>query len=133
MIHGQLGKWRRVKGATSFACAGLFSFLIGDLSRPANAGEFDRSMLPPTVAGPARCDSGGVFKDSGHCKRISGYVAAGSRFEANEIGGRSSAFGPLDPPEFVGAIRAAGAALIAMPAAGLDRIFLPPSAADESH
>jgi hypothetical protein len=105
----------------SFACAALFASFI----------------CSPAAAGPARCDSGGeglvVLKGSGACKRITGYIAAGARFGTDEqIGGRQSPFGKLDPPEFMGAIRAAGAAIIAVPAAGVDRIFLPSGSADEA-
>jgi hypothetical protein len=136
MIHPQLGKRRGVRGVLSFAYAPLFAFLVGGPMGLARAGEFDRSTLPAAVAHPARCDGRneglGVLKDFGDCKRISGYIAAGARFGADEqIGGAPSPFGKLDAPEFVGAVRAAGAALIAVPA-GLDRIFLPPSAADEA-
>ena len=132
MIHRQLGNRRGVRGAASFACAGIFGFLIGAMSRPANAGEFDRSALP-VAAGTARCDSGGeaVFKDSGDCKRISGYIAAGAGFGAEQIGGRLHRFGPLDAPEFVGGMRPSGAAVIDAPA-GQDRYFLPPGPGDEA-
>jgi len=135
MIHPQLGNRRRVKRAASFACAGLFSLLIICPSGPASAGEVDRSTLPAAGADAAQCDSPdapGLRKTSGDCKRISGYIAAGARFGADEVGGVPSPFGPLNAPEFVGAVRAAGAALIAVPAAGLDRIFLAPNAADEA-
>ena len=38
-------------------------------------------------------------------------------------GGLPAPFGPLDAPEFVGAVRAARATVIEAPAAGLDRLF----------
>jgi hypothetical protein len=137
MIHRQLVQPRSIKRVSSLACAGLFSFLFGIPSGPATAGEFDRSTLPAAAADPAQCGSGseasGLVKDSGDCKRISGYIAAGARFGTDgEIGGHSSPLGPLDAPEFVGAVRAAGAALIGAPAAGLGRIFAAPSPADEA-
>ena len=101
------------------SCAALFAFLIGS----------------PAVAGPARCDSGqglGVLKDSGACKRISGYIAAGARFGSDqEIGGRPSPFGRLDAPEFVGSVRASGATIIDAPS-GQDRFYLPPGPGDEA-
>ena len=136
MIHRQLGERRKVKGAASFACAALFGFLIGGPLRPASAGEFDRSTLPAEVADPAQCDSGGeglgVLKNSGDCRRISGYIAAGARLgTGDEIGGRPSPFGPLDAPEFVGGVRPSGAAIIDAPA-GQDRLFLPPAPGDEA-
>ena len=103
---------------------------------PASAGEVDRSTLHAAAAGPAKCGSGeraGLVKDPGACRRISGYVAAGSRWGTDEgVGGRRSPFGPLDAPRFVGAVRAAGAALMAAPAAGLERILAVPNAADEA-
>ncbi|HEY1453215.1 MAG TPA: hypothetical protein VGF57_07105 [Roseiarcus sp.] len=118
--------------AMRFARAPLLAFVVGGSPGLATAGDFDRSTLPAAVVGPARCDSGGagpgVLKGSGDCKRISGYIAAGARPD-EQIGGRSAPFGPLDAPEFVGAVRAAGAALIAAPA-GLDRLFQPARAAD---
>jgi hypothetical protein len=136
MVHPRLGNRRGVKGAAALACSGLFSLLIGVPSGPAGAGEFDRSTLPAAATRPAQCGSSeasGLLKDSGDCKRISGYIAAGARSgSVDEIGGHRSPFGPLDAPEFVGSIKAAGAALIAAPAAGLDRIFLPPHASDEA-
>jgi hypothetical protein len=135
MIHRQPGKRSRIKKAASFACAGLLSLFIICPARPASAGEVDRSTLPAAAADPAKCDSPepqALRKNSGECKRISGYIAAGARFGAEEVGGVPSPFGPLNAPEFVGAVRAAGAALIAVPAAGLDRIFLPPNAGNEA-
>jgi hypothetical protein len=136
MIQRQLGPRRRVGGAISLTCAPLFAFIIGGPSGPASAGEFDRSTLPAAVAGPAHCDSRGdgfgAFKDTGGCKRISGYIAAGARFGSDqEIGGRPSLFGPLDAPEFVGSVRASGAAIIDAPS-GQDRFFLPPGPGDEA-
>jgi len=134
MNYPQLGKGRGVRGSIGFACATLFAFLVGEPTGLATAGEFDRSALPAAVAYPARCDGRnerlGVLKDSGDCKRIRGYVTAGARFgPETQYGAMPTPLGPLDAPEFV---RAGGAALIAAPAAGLDRIFLPPSAADEA-
>jgi hypothetical protein len=134
MIHRQVGNRRKIKEVASFACAGLVSLVIICPSRPASAGEVDRSTLRAAAADAAKCDSPeapGLRKNSGDCKRISGYIAAGARFGADE-NGVPSPFGPLNAPEFVGAVRAAGAALIAVPAAGLDRIFLAPNAADEA-
>jgi len=136
MNHRQLGKRRRIKGAARVTCAGLFGFLIGGPSGPASAGEFDRSTLPAAVADPAQCDDEGegpsLLKDSGDCKRISGYVAAGARLGTDErIGGRRSPFGPLDAPEFVGSVRASGATIIYAPA-GQGRFFLPPGPGDEA-
>ena len=137
MNHRQLGKRRGVRGGIGFACAPLFAFLVGEPTGLARAGEFDRSTLPAAVAYPARCDGRnervGVVKDSGDCKRIRGYITAGARFgPETQKGALPTPRGLLDAPEFVGAVRAAGAALIAAPAAGLDRIFLPPSGADEA-
>jgi hypothetical protein len=135
MIHPQLGKRRGVTGALGFACATLVAFLVGEATGQASAGEFDRSTLP-VVAHPARCDSRndgqGVLKDSGDCRHINGYIGAGGGFQsAAQIGAFPTPFGPLHAPEFVGALRSAGAALIAAPA-GLDRIFAAPSPADEA-
>jgi hypothetical protein len=128
MIHHQLCRAMRL------ACVPLLAFVLGSSSGLASAGEFDRSTLRAAGAAPAPCDSRdpgvGVLKDSRDCKRISGYIAAGARPD-EQIGGRPSPFGPLDAPEFVGSVRSAGAALIAVPA-DLERIFLPPSAADEA-
>jgi len=135
MIHRQLRKRRRIKGAASFAFAGLLTLLISGPSRT-SAGEVDRSTLPAAAAGPTKCGGGeraGLLKDSGDCRRISGYVAGGARLGTDkEIGGRPSLFGPLEAPEFVRAVRATGAALIAAPAAGLERILAVPNAADEA-
>lgn len=110
----------------------LFALLLGGQSELTNAGEFDRSFLPAATVDPAPCGGHGVGEDvrkgTTGCRRISGYVAAGSQFGSDDgIGGRPSPFGKLDAPEFVGAVRAAGAALIGAPAAGLHRIFLSPS------
>jgi hypothetical protein len=136
MIHGQLRNRLRIKGVASFAWAGLFSLLIGCPLRPASAGEVDRSTLPAAVADPARCYSGGgapsLLKDAGDCKRISGYITAGARLGTDEeVGGRNSPFGPLEPPEFVGSVRPSGATVIDAPA-GQDRFFRPPNLADEA-
>ena len=137
MTHPRLGRRRGVRGALSLACASLLALLLCEPLGLARAGEFDRSTLPTAAADPEHCDAGGqrsvgVLKNSRNCRRISGYIAAGAQFgSGGEIGGRESPFGKFDAPEFVGAVRAAGAALIAVPA-GLDRIFLPPSAADEA-
>jgi hypothetical protein len=136
MIHSRLDERRKVKGAASFACAALFGFLIGGSSGPASAGDFDRSTLPAAVADPAQCDSGGegpgVLKDSGNCKRISGYIAAGAWAGGDgPIGGRPSPFRPLDAPEFVGGLRPSGAAIIDAPA-GQGFVFPPPGPADEA-
>jgi hypothetical protein len=120
MIHRQLGKQRGVRGGMSFACAALFaSFICG-----------------AAAAGPARCDSGGeglvVLKDSGACKRITGYIAAGARFGTDEqIGGRPSPFGKLEAPEFVGSARSSSATIIDAPG-GQERLFLPPGPSDEA-
>ena len=96
MIYRQLGKRRGVRGAMSFARGPLFAFLIGSPSGLASAGEFDRSTLPAAVASPARCDATsegpGVLKDSGDCKRISGYIAAGAR------SGKMSKLAAAPPP-----------------------------------
>ena len=134
MIHRQLGKRRSVKGAMSFARGPLFVFLITGPPGLASAGEFDRSTLRAAVAGPARCDGGGeglgVLKDSGDCKRIRGYIAAGAQSgKAEPIGGRPSPFGKLEAPEFVGSVRSTGATIIDAPGAQ-DRFFLPPGSAD---
>jgi hypothetical protein len=136
MNHCQPGKRRRFKGAAGFACAGLLGFLIGAPFQPASAGEFDRSTLPAAAADPAQCGSGseapGLLKDSGDCKRINGYIAAGARFGTDEeTGGPRSLFGPLDAPEFVGGVRASGATMIDAPS-GQDRFFLPPGPGDEA-
>jgi hypothetical protein len=133
MIHRQLGKPRRVKGVASFACVALFGFLMGG---PASAGEFDRSTLPAAVADPAQCggerEASGLLQDSGDCRRISGYSAAGAWAGGDwPIGGRPSPFVPLDAPEFVGGVRPSGAAIIDVPA-GQDRLFPPPGPADEA-
>jgi hypothetical protein len=117
--------------------APLLALLIGGPSGLASAGEFDRSVFPAATADPAPCAGhgagAGVRKGSADYRRISGYIAAGARFGSDDaIGGRPSPFGKLDAPEFVGAVRAAGAALIGAPAAGLHRIFLSPSPGDEA-
>jgi len=136
MIHRQLGAQRRVKAATGLACASLVAFIFGGPSRPASAGELDRSALPAAAAGQARCDSRGerpgFGKDSSDCNRISGYIAAGARFGTDErIGGRPSPFGPLDAPEFVGGARPSGATVIDAPA-GQERFFAPPGPGDDT-
>ena len=97
----------------SLACAPLLALLIGGPVRLASAGEFDRSAFPAATADPARCGGhgagAGVRKGSADCRRISGYVAAGARFgPTTQIGGRPSPFGPLDAPEFVGAVQGGG-------------------------
>jgi hypothetical protein len=136
MIHRQLGKRRRIKGVASFACAALFGFLMGGPLRPASAGEFDRSTLPAAVANPAQCgderEASDLLQDSGDCKRISGYIAAGAWADGDgPIGGRPSLFGPLDAPQFVGGLRPSGAAIIDAPT-GQGFVFPPPGPADET-
>ena len=112
-------------GATRVALGPLLAFVIAS---PAAAGEVDRPTLAAGVAHPARCDGA-----NGDCRRISGYVAAGGGFQpAAQTDAIPTPFGPLHPPEFVGAVRAAGTALIQAPAAGLDRIFSAPSPAAEA-
>ncbi len=118
------------------ACALLLALLLGGPVELASAGGSDRSVFPAASADPAPCGGHGVGlgdrKGAADCRHISGYIAAGARFGADGvIGGRPSPFGKIDAPEFVGSVRSAGAALIAVPA-GLERIFLPPSAADEA-
>jgi hypothetical protein len=135
MIYRQLGKRRGVRGAMSLACAPLFAFLVGAPSELVSAGEFDRSTLPAAAADPAQCDSQGEglgLKDSGDCKRISGYIAAGARLGTDEqIGGHTSPFGPLDAPEFVGSVRPSRATVIEVPA-DQDRLFRSPGSGDEA-
>ena len=135
MIYRQLGKWRSVRGAMSFAFAPLFALLAGAPSELVSAGEFDRSTLPAGAADPAQCDSqseGLGLRDSGDCKRISGYIAAGARFGTDEqIGGHTSPFGPLDAPEFVGSVRPSRATVIDAPA-DQDRLFGSPGSGDEA-
>jgi hypothetical protein len=136
MTHHQLGERRGVRAAMSLACSPLFAFLLGSPLELANAGEFDRSTLPAAAAGPAQCDGRdegqGVLKDSGDCKRINGYIAAGARFGTDEqISGRPSPFGSLDAPEFVGSLRPSGAAVINAPA-GLERFFSSPGPDDHA-
>ena len=98
------------------------------IAGPVAAGEIGRSTFAARVADPARCDGA-----NGDCRRISGYVAAGGGFQpAAQTGALPTPFGPLHAPEFVGAVRAAGAALIEAPAAGFGRIFAAPSPADEA-
>ena len=135
MIYRQLGKRRGVRGAMSFACAPLFALLVGAPSELVSAGEFDRSTLPAAAADPAQCDSQGEgrLKDSGDCKRISGYIAAGARLGTDEqIGGHTSPFGPLDAPEFVGSVRPSRATVIDVPA-DQERFFRSPGSDDEAH
>ena len=121
----------------SFAHGPLFAFLISSPSGLASAGEFDRSTLPAAVAGPARCDAtsegpGVVLKDSGDCKRIRGYIAAGAQSGKDEqFGGRPSPLGKLEAPEFVGSVRSTGATIVDAPE-GKDRFFLPPGSGDEA-
>src|SRR5271165_1474726 len=105
MNRNQFGRRQGVTGATRLACGSLLAFVIAG---PAAAGEFGRSTPAAGVAHPARCDGA-----NGDCRRISGYVAAGGGFQpAAETGAIQTPFGPLDPPKFVGAMRAAGGALI---------------------
>ena len=135
MIYRQLGKRRGVRGAMSFACAPLFALLVGAPSELVSAGEFDRSTLPAAASDPAQCDSQGegLGKDSGDCKRISGYIAAGARLGTDEqIGGHTSPFGPLDAPEFVGSVRPSRATVIDVPA-DQERFFRSPGSGDEAH
>ncbi|MGA8446767.1 MAG: hypothetical protein WB766_16500 [Roseiarcus sp.] len=134
MIYRQLGKRRGVRGAMSFACAPLFALLVGAPSELVSAGEFDRSTLPAAASDPAQCDSQGEgLKDSGDCKRISGYIAAGARLGTDEqIGGHTSPFGPLDAPEFVGSVRPSRATVIDVPA-DQERFFRSPGSDDEAH
>ena len=120
----------------SFACALVFAFVMGGPPGLASAGEFDRSTLPASVSNPAHCDARsdqlGVLKDSGDCKRISGYIAAGALSGKGElILGHPSRFGRLKAPEFVGGARSSGATVIDAPA-GQDRFFLPSGPEDEA-
>ena len=120
----------------SLACAPLFAFLVGAPSELVSAGEFDRSTLPAAAADPAQCDGQGAglggLKDSGGCKRISGYIAAGAGFGSDEqIGGRRSPFSSLAAPEFVAGVRASGVTIIDAPASQ-DRSFPPPGADEQA-
>ena len=125
MNRHHFGRRQGVTGARRLAWGPLLAFLIAG---PAAAGEVGRSTLAAGVAHPARCDGA-----NGECRRISGYVTAGNGFQpAAQTGALPTPFGPLDAPEFVGAVRAAGAALIAAPAAGLDRIFAAPRPGGEA-
>ena len=106
-----------------------------EISPRLSAGEFDRSTLPAAAADPAQCDSQGEglgLRDSGDCKRISGYIAAGARLGTDDqIGGHTSPFGPLDAPEFVGSMRPSRATVIDAPA-DQDRLFRSPGSGDEA-
>ena len=113
-------------GAARLAWGPLLALVI---AAPAAAGKVGRSTLAAGVAHPARCDGA-----NGDCRRISGYVTAGAGSQpAARTGVVPTPFGPLDAPQLVGAVRAAGAALIEAPAAGLERILEAPSHADEAH
>jgi hypothetical protein len=125
MSHHHFGRRQGVTRAASLVWGSFFALVIVG---PAAAGEFGRSTPAAGVAHPARCDGA-----NGDCRRISGYVAAGGGFQpAAETGAIPTPFGPLDPPKFMGAMRAAGGALIQAPAAALERIFAGPSPADEA-
>ena len=119
------GSRQDVIAATHLAWGPLLACVIAG---SAAAGEVGRSTPAAGVVHPARCDGA-----NGDCRRISGYVTAGNGFEpAAQTAALPTPFGPLDAPQLVGAVRAAGAALIEAPAAGLDRIFAAPSRADEA-
>jgi hypothetical protein len=125
MNRHRFGRRQGATRAARLAWGPLLAFVIAS---PIAAGEFGRSTPAAGVAHPARCDGA-----NGDCRRISGYVAAGGGFQpAAETGAIPTPFGPLDPPKFMGAMRAAGGALIQAPAAGLERIFAGPSPADEA-
>ena len=117
-----------------FAFAPLFALLVATPSELVSAGEFDRSTLPAAAADPAHCDSQseGPAKESGDCKRISGYVAAGARFRTDEQTGGH-------PPRSVRSTRRNSSAACALRArrsssapAGLDRFSRSPGSGDEA-
>jgi hypothetical protein len=125
MNRHHFGRRHGAMGTTRLALGLLIALLIAG---PAAAGEIGRSTLAAGVAHPARCDGA-----NGDCRRISGYVTAGNGFQpAAQTGALPAPFGPFHEPEFVGAVRAAGAALIQAPAAGLERILDAPDHADEA-
>jgi hypothetical protein len=124
MIHGFIGASRRVARIVAAVSAPLLAVMGGSLPNAASAGGAapdpqpalrgsycegsDQDLAPPTRAG---------------CARISGYIAAGARFESDErIGGRRDPFAPIDEPAIIGN-QASGLTIVGAPLSG-DR-FLP--------
>jgi hypothetical protein len=60
------------------------------------------------------------------CARISGYIAAGARFE--RIGGRADPFAPIDQPGIAGD-QASGVTIVGAPLSG-EHLSLPESPSD---
>ncbi|MGH6798203.1 MAG: hypothetical protein ACREDI_07455, partial [Roseiarcus sp.] len=119
MIHCQLGIRRTVNWAKTFACASILATVMAWLSGQASAGEIDRGALLRAGGDPAQCGSRGqglgALEDSGDCRRINGYVAAGARFgSADRIDGLPNPFAPLDDPGIAGG-RASGVMIVGAP------------------
>ena len=117
MIHNSIGASRRVVWAIAVS-GPLLTIGLSNLasaggaaapgSQPTLRGSYcegsDQSLAPPARAG---------------CARISGYIAAGARFELDRrVGGRVDPFASLDTPGIAGAHSSSGLVVIGTPFGG---------------
>ena len=125
MIHHSLGASRRLARIIAAVGGPLLVITAGGLSNPASAGGAPAPDPQPTLRG-SYCegsdqDLAPPARASG-CARISGYIAAGARFE--RIGGRADPFAPIDQP--VAGDQASGVTIVGAPLSG-ERLLLPAS------
>jgi len=125
MIHHSLGASRRLARIIAAVGGPLLAITAGGLSNPASAGGAPAPDPQPTLRG-SYCegsdqDLAPPARASG-CARISGYIAAGARFE--RIGGRADPFAPIDQP--VAGDQASGVTIVGAPLSG-ERLLLPAS------
>ena len=106
MIHHSIGASRRVVRAIAAVGGPLLAIIAGgNPSNPASAGSAATTGLEPPLRG-SYCE--GSEQDlappsRAGCARISGYIAAGARFESDgRIGGRPNFFTPLEGPGIAG-------------------------------
>src|SRR5277367_1699410 len=106
MIHRSMGASRRVARIVGALSAPLLAIIAGSLPHPARAGGSAAPDSRPALRG-SYCE--GSDQDlapparAAGCARISGYIAAGARFESYErIGGRPDPFAPIGEPGAAG-------------------------------
>ena len=129
MIHHSLGAARRLARIIGAVGGPLLAITAGGLSNPASAGGAPAPDPQPTLRG-SYCegsdqDLAPPARASG-CARISGYIAAGARFE--RIGGRADPFAPIDQPGIAGD-QASGVTIVGAPLSG-EHLSLPESPSD---
>ena len=128
MIHHYLSASRRLARIIGAVGGPLLAITAGGLSNPASAGGAPAPDPQSTLRG-SHCegseqDLAPPARASG-CARISGYIAAGARFDSSErIGGRADPFAPIDQP--VAGDQASGVTIVGAPLSG-ERLFLPAS------